>query len=105
MGDYAVKAARAWIGPCIGKEHYCRDIADEWTQKGVQSFGGKNFDVRDGKIYFDIAGEIHSQLLDGGICEENITSSGLDTFTSPQCYSYRRGDTNARMTLYVRLRP
>ena len=103
-GDDAVKGACGWIGPCIGREHYCRDIADDWTQKGLQSFDSKNFDQRDGKIYFDLAGEIHTQLLEAGMCEENIQHSGLDTFTSPECYSYRRGDIKERMTLYVSLK-
>ena len=102
-GDDAVKGACAWIGPCIGREHYCRDIADEWTQRGMQNFDSKNFDERDGKIYFDLAGEIHTQLLEGGLSERNIKHSGLETFTSPECYSYRRGDIKERMTLTVKL--
>ena len=102
-GDDAVKSACAWIGPCIGREHYCRDLADDWTQKGVKSFHSKNFDEKDGKIYFDLAGEIHSQLVEGGLSEENITLSGRDTFTDSECYSYRRGDIKERMTLYVKL--
>lgn len=104
-GDDAVKGACAWIGPCIGREHYCRDIADDWTQRGMKSFHCENFDERDGKIYFDLAGEIHAQLLDGGVCEGNIKHSGLDTFSSPECYSYRRGDIKERMTLRVNLLP
>lgn len=103
IGDEAVKGACAWIGPCIGREHYCRDIADEWTQKGLHSFHSKNFDEKDGKIYFDLAGEIHSQLVEGGLSERNITLSGRDTFTDSECCSYRRGDIKERMTLYVKL--
>ena len=104
LGDDAVKNACAWIGPCIGREHYCRDKIDEWTQKGLQSFSGKNFDEKDGKVYFDLAGEIRRQLVDGGINEENIALSGIDTFTEPECYSYRRGDIKERMTLRVSLK-
>ena len=102
-GDEAVKEARAWVGPCIGKEHYCRDLADEWTQKGLQSFHAENFAERDGKIFFDLAGEIHSELLDAGLSDENITLSGIDTYVNEECYSYRRGDKTDRMTLYVKL--
>lgn len=101
-GDGAVSEANAWVGPCIGREHYCRDTCDEWTQKGLTSFHGENFDERDSKIYFDLAGEIHSQLLDAGLHEENITLSGIDTFTDERCYSYRRGDKTQRMTLYAK---
>lgn len=102
-GDDSVSEACAWVGPCIGREHYCRDTGDEWTQKGVHSFHAENFADRDGKIWFDLAGEIHSQLIDGGLREENITLSGIDTLTDSRCYSYRRGDKTERMTLYVKL--
>ncbi len=102
-GEEAVKDSCGWIGPCIGRENYCRDISDEWTQRGLTSFHRENFDERDGKIYFDLAGEIKSQLIDGGLNEENITLSGIDTFTDSRCCSYRRGDLKERMMLYVRL--
>ena len=102
--DEAVSEAHAWVGPCIGRE-YCRDLADEWTQKGLRSFHPENFEERDreGKVYFDLAGEIHAQLLEGGLREENISLSGIDTLTDGRCCSYRGGDKTERMTLYVRL--
>ena len=101
-GDDAVKGTHAWVGPCIGRE-YCRDIGDEWTQKSLRSFHPENLEERDSKIYFDLAGEIHAQLLDGGLSEENIALSGIDTLMDERCCSYRRGDKTDRMTLYVRL--
>ena len=97
------EAAGAWIGPCIGRGHYCRDIDDEWTRRGLSSFHSQNYDERDGKIYFDLAGEIRSQLTDCGLAEQNITLSGRDTFTDSECYSYRRGDKKERMTLCAKL--
>ena len=103
LGDDALKGAGAWIGPCIGREHYCRDEPEEWTQRGLKSFHRENFDVRDGKVYFDLAGEIRTQLLEGGLSEGNIALSGRDTFTDSECCSYRRGDITKRMTLYVRM--
>ena len=93
----------AWVGPCIGREHYCRDIDDEWTQKGLHSFRPENMEERDGKIFFDLAGEIRSQLIDGGMKDADITLSGIDTFTDERCCSYRRGNINDRMTLCVKL--
>ena len=95
-------AMGAWVGPCIGRE-YCRDINDEWTQKGMKAFHRENYDVNGGKVYFDLAGEIRSQLVVAGLAEENITLSGINTLTSPECYSYRRGDIKERMTLHVTL--
>ena len=102
-GYDAVKGACGWIGPCIGREHYCRDEPEEWTQKGMKSFHRENFDVRDGKVYFDLAGEICTQLLEGGLSKGNIALSGRDTFTDSECCSYRRGDFTERMTLYVKM--
>ena len=97
-------ASGAWIGPCIGREHYCRDIDDEWTQKGLKTFHRHNTQERDGKIYFDLAGEIAEQLKDSGVPEKNIALSGTDTFTDNRCCSYRRGDKKERMTLYAVMR-
>ena len=103
-GGEAVNNACAWIGPCIGRAHYCRDIADQWTEKGTANFHMENFEERKEKVYFDLAGEIHRQLLEAGLSEGNIALSGIDTFSSPECYSYRRGDFYKRMTIYVRLK-
>ena len=102
-GSDNVKDSSAWIGPCICREHYCRDTDDEWTQRGLSSFNSENYDERDNKIYFDLAGEIRSQLTDCGLAESRITLSGRDTFTDSECYSYRRGDIYDRMTLHVKL--
>ena len=98
-----VSEVHAWIGPCIGRENYCRDAGEEWTERGRTSFHAENFDVKGEKVYFDLAGEITSQLIDGGLSGANITLSGRDTFTDSECYSYRRGDKTQRMMLYVRL--
>ena len=95
------KVLGAWIGPCIGYSHYCRDISDEWTQRGLKTFHRHNMEARDGKIYFDLAGEIAEQLKDAGVPEENVRLSGIDTFTDNRCYSYRRGSKKERMTLYA----
>ena len=97
------KNACAWIGPCIGREIYCRDSDDEWTRKGLEAFHTENYDVRGEKIYFDLAGEIKTQLLEAGVNENNITLSGIDTFRDSRCYSYRRGDIHERMTLNINL--
>ena len=97
-----VKNTCAWIGPCIGREIYCRDIDDEWTRKGLEVFHANNYDVNGNKVYFDLAGEIKTQLLDAGLNENNITLSGIDTFKDSRCYSYRRGDIHERMTLTVK---
>ena len=100
------KNLHAWIGPCIGREHYARNLYnDEWTVKGMYAFHQQNFlTIEDEeKIYFDLAGEIFAQLKESGLAEENIIPSGIDTFTNSNCYSYRRGDKTERMSLKIRL--
>lgn len=97
------RVSGAWVGPCIGRKHYCRDLREEWTQRGLKEFYRENWEEREGKIYFDLAGEIAEQLREGGVAEENIIVSGIDTFTDERCCSYRRGDKAERMTLYVRM--
>ncbi|MBR0233322.1 MAG: laccase domain-containing protein, partial [Synergistaceae bacterium] len=56
------------------------------------------------KVFFDLAGEIKSQLLECGLKNENIILSGIDTMTDFRCYSYRRGDKTERMTLLAKLK-
>ena len=92
----------AWVGPCIGFEDYMRDLNnDEWTQTGLKTFHEGSYKVSGDKVYFDLADEIKSQLLDAGLSSENITLSGIDTYMNEECYSYRRGDKTGRMTLHV----
>lgn len=93
--------ASAWIGPCIGREYF-RKLDDEWTKKGIESFHRENFEIKGENVYFDLAGEIRSQLLDAGLNDERIILSGIDTLKDERCYSYRKGDIRERMTLIVR---
>ncbi|MBR0250591.1 MAG: polyphenol oxidase family protein [Synergistaceae bacterium] len=102
-GHDEMKKSCAWIGPCIARDDYERDLREEWSIKGMNEFHRENFDVRDEKIYFDLAGEIKTQLLECGLDEKNITLSGINTYTNPECYSYRRGDIHERMTLYAKI--
>ena len=101
FGD--VSDSFAWIGPCIGREYF-RKVNDDWTLRGINSFHRENFCVDGDNVYFDLAGEILSQLLDEGLKRENIALSGINTLTDSRCYSYRRGDIHERMTLSVRIK-
>ena len=103
-GEEEIYDSFAWIGPCIGKKYYCRDLVnDENTQWGLKCFHSENYEIINDKVYFDLAGEIKAQLIDGEIKPENILLSGIDTYTDNNCYSYRKGDKTERMMLYVRL--
>lgn len=103
-GDDEVKRACAWVGPCIGRDDYERNLNEEWSIKGMNEFHRENYYVTGGKIYFDLAGEIESQLIESGINENNITMTGINTYTNHECYSYRKGDLKERMTLYARIK-
>ena len=108
-GTAALDGAWAWVGPCIGGTNYPRDI-EEWTQRGLEVFreanvnrcGGKQEkQEKQEKIFFDIAGELRLQLMDGGVAKEKITLSGVDTCErTDMCYSYRGGDEVSRMFLW-----
>lgn len=98
------KDLHAWIGPCIGRENYCRDFSDEWTQEGMRKFHRENYYEAGEKVYFDLAGEIKSQLIEAGVEEKNIELSGINTFEDLRCCSYRRGDKRERMMLHVRMK-
>ncbi len=102
FGVEAVKDSCAWIGPCIGRGYF-RKSSDEWTVRGIESFHEGNYDIDGENVYFDLASEIQSQLIECGLDGGNITLSGINTLTDSRCYSYRRGDVHERMTLHVRL--
>lgn len=98
-----VSGSCAWIGPCIGREYF-RKINDEWTARGITSFHRNNYDIDGEKVYFSLADEILTQLVDEGLSRENIILSGINTLTDSRCCSYRRGDIHERMTLQVRIK-
>lgn len=102
-GDGEAVRSHAWIGPCIGREHYGRRLGDDWTKRGLDVFHTENFEIDGESASFDLAGEIRAQLIHSGLNDENITLSGIDTFTNSECYSYRRGDNTKRMMLRVKL--
>ena len=103
LGREAVASASAWVGPCIAGEDYPRTL-EAWTERGLAAFHPENVREWEGHYHFDLAGEIQRQLLDGGLAPQRIFISGRNTATTPECYSYRRGDKTDRMMLHVGLR-
>ena len=98
-----IGGACAWVGPCIGREYF-RKRGEEWTEKGIEVFHRENYDIDGERVYFDLAGEIVSQLLGEGLRRENIIVSGINTLTDSRCYSYRNGDIHERMTLTAKIK-
>ncbi|MBQ6972491.1 MAG: polyphenol oxidase family protein [Synergistaceae bacterium] len=103
FGADSVSEAHAWVGPCIGREYF-RKAGDEWTVKAVEAFHRENFSADGERVYFDLAGEIRSQLLDAGLSGGNVAVSGINTLADSRCYSYRGGDIHERMTLLVSMK-
>jgi copper oxidase (laccase) domain-containing protein len=101
-GEKELFSSFAWIGPCIGGENYPRS-REEWTERGLAAFHARNVRAGGEKFYFDIAGELREQLMEGGIAGNRIFPSGVDTFARRDlCYSYRGGDREDRMFLWAR---
>ena len=101
-GASALDGAWAWVGPCVGGANYPRD-REEWTSRGLETFRKNNVKNEGEKVFFDIAGELKLQLIDAGITDERVFLSGIDTYERPDlCYSYRSGELEKRMFLWVR---
>ncbi len=103
FGQNAVNSASAWIGPCIGKASYQRQM-EEWTEQGLAVFNKCNVLIAEPYFYFDIASELKVQLIDAGLDSKRIFISNINTAErSDICYSYRCGDKHDRMFLYAKL--
>ena len=95
----------AWIGPGIEKNRYCRTLGEEWTDRGLEIFDPSAVDIRSGKAWFDLGGQIRRQLLAAGVKGDRICTLPLGTFGQNRlCYSYRRGDLAGRHFLLASLR-
>lgn len=91
-----VKLIYAWVAPSICGKCYTRKIGDPTTVKGMASFAGNNFSVAGNYVYFDIKGEIKSQLENCGVLPDNIFISDFCTVCdNDKFYSYRMGDLDA----------
>lgn len=89
-----------WLGPAIGPCCYTRKADDPSTIRAMASWHEKNWSRDADAVRFDLHGEIASQAIDAGASEGNIHSSPLCTSCRNDIlYSYRKGDTAARLAL------
>ncbi len=90
----------AFLGPHICKEHY--PLKDEAISE-VKNTGFTQFLTQfDEKNHFDITGAVLSELEKIGLSKENVFDSGIDTYSSPEFFSYRRdGDDIPKVFLSV----
>jgi len=104
VGMARAEECHAWIGPGIGGCCYSRSLEDPSTMRAMACLPGDSFRVENGRVYFDLRNAIITQLYDMGIPINNITDTGICTSCShPLCFSYRKGDRNARSLLLARL--
>ena len=80
----AAKDIHVAFGPSIGAKNY--EVGEEFRRIFPESSLRSN----KGKLYFDLAGENKRQLLEAGADQKNILDAGVDTFSDPNFYSFRR---------------
>ncbi len=83
-----------FIGPGISREYFevGREVAELFDDKYV-SFGDSG---KSAKPFIDIGAVVMDQLNDAGVKPDNIESSGLCTYSSPDLlHSYRRDRENS----------
>lgn len=91
----------AAFGPCIGAGRY--EVGEEFQAHFPNS---PHLARRDGRWYFDLAGENRRQLLEAGVPAANIASAGPCTLEDAnRFYSFRREKEDAgRMVSFIRLK-
>jgi len=92
-----IKDAIAWIGPGICKRCYYRMKDDPSTISAIARFSKEHWREEEGKVFFDIAGTIKSQLQEAGLVSQRINTIDLCTSCNNNLlYSYRCGDKEDR---------
>jgi purine-nucleoside/S-methyl-5'-thioadenosine phosphorylase / adenosine deaminase len=88
--EYSVKAKdlRFWIGPAISGE--CYETSRETWEEFFQRWEGNC--LLDDPPRVDLPNLNREQLVLAGVPREGIEVSELCTYTSPRCFSHRRGD-------------
>lgn len=85
------------FGPCIHRD------SCEVKPFFKEYFPQEVFD-NNGKLYLDLPLANQHQALSMGVKEAHILDSGIDTYTSTNCFSYRRGDKEKGRMLSVMVR-
>lgn len=85
------------IGPSIDPKNYLvkYDVASKFIDNGYKDFLNK---VSSAQWELDLLRVNLTQLIQVGVQENNIKTSGISTFTSEDFYSYRRRDVGEFIT-------
>lgn len=88
MRDHGATSINAAIGPCIHQESYQvgLEFKDEFVETDPSTFPYFKADI-EGKYLFDVQGYV-MQILES--MNVPYASIDIDTYTSPDCFSYRR---------------
>lgn len=80
------------IGPCLHQQSFAvqDDVRDRFLAEQPET--GRYFETFEDRWKMDNAGIIHHQLKEQGVF--HIWQSGIDTFTHPEYFSYRRRSTD-----------
>ena len=86
------------LGPCIRPASY--EVGEEF----LSIFPGDVI-TKEGRHFLDLASANRRRLLASGVRSENIFDCGLDTFTAPDFFSFRRdGEKAGRMLSVILIR-
>lgn len=89
---------RAWVGPCIGPEHFevGEEVAAQFSAAHVRRGGGRP--------HVDLPAAITARLVDAGLDQDRIQRANQCTFTLAERYwSYRRdGGICGRQFAWIR---
>ena len=99
---------QAYIGPCISQEHFeiGQDVLDYFletmplSQALIKDFFLPSIHDED-KWCADLSGLVAGELVRLGVSLEQITQSGICTYSDPRLPSYRFDKTTQRMTSMV----
>ncbi len=88
-----------WLSPSAAQSSYRMDYFDKKDQPDWRPFCQEG----DDGVYLDLGGFVRQQLIAGGVREQAIVSTGVDTATDPEYPSHVRGDP-ARFAVAAMLR-
>ncbi len=97
MREHDAVAIKAAIGPCIQQKSYQvgAEFMDEFVDSDPATYPYFKNDIENGKYLFDVQGYV-MQILES--LNVVYASVDVDTYTSPDCFSYRRATHQSENT-------
>lgn len=89
-----------WMSPSAQRATYKLEYFDRKDDADWQPY----CDAKEDGIYIDMQGYNRQRLLNGGVKDENIHTSRVNTMTSGDYFSHAAGDTHGRMGVLAMMR-